>query len=134
MRPNSAVTRSASARALASLDTSTSAASARGPSPEHSAATAAAASARRSAMTTCAPSRAKRSAYALPMPCAAPVMIATRSFKRMGSRRNTHARERSTRAALLAERLALELDLELLDGDGAEPSERGGYRGDRPVD
>src|SRR6185369_12275006 len=51
------------------------------------------------------------------MPCAAPVMIATLSRSRMGGRRNTHARGRSTGTALLATRFALDLVLQDLDRD-----------------
>src|SRR6185369_13763413 len=107
---------------------------ARGPIAEHSFATASAASTRRSATTTCAPSRANRSAYALPMPCAAPVMIATLSRSRMGGRRNTHARGPSTRTALLATRFALDLVLEDLDRDRGRMREQVRHVRDRPVD
>src|SRR6185503_124894 len=68
------------------------------------------------------------------MPCAAPVMMATRSLSRMGGRPNTHAREASTRAAFLATRLALDLVLELFDRDGPEAGERRVNERDRPVD
>src|SRR6185436_16948084 len=68
------------------------------------------------------------------MPCAAPVMMATRSRSRMGGRPNTHAREASTRAALLATRFALDLVLELFDRDRVEAGERRVNEGDRPLD
>jgi hypothetical protein len=79
-----ALDRAFAARACSPRRTST---GRRGPQDRrvHSAATASACSPRMSAATTCAPSRAKRSAYALPIPCAAPVTIAIRSLSRIGA-------------------------------------------------
>src|SRR6185369_17488947 len=51
------------------------------------------------------------------MPCAAPVMIAIRSRRRMGAPRNTPAFGRSTGATLLPPRFPLDLVLELFDRD-----------------
>src|SRR5213594_514969 len=110
MRPKRAIVASASTRVLASSATSTRAPSAAGPSAAHSAATAR------------APSRAKRSAYALPMPCAAPVTIATRS------------RRRTELGRFLAFRFALELVLQHLDRDRVLPLQDRGHVHDRPVD
>src|SRR6266404_986633 len=122
MRPKRSMAASASARVLASSATSTRAPSATRPSAAHSAATARACSSRMSATTTCAPSRAKRSAYALPMPCAAPVTIATRS------------RRRTELGRFLALRFALELVLQHLDRDRVLPLQDRGHVHDRPVD
>src|SRR2546428_432983 len=122
IRPKRSMVASASARVLASSATSTRAPSAAGPSPAHLAATARACSSRMSAATTCAPSRAKRSAYALPMPCAAPVTIATRS------------RRRTELGRFLALRLALELVLQGLDRDRVLPLQRRREAHHRPVD
>ena len=82
IRPNASTARLAIASALARSATSVRTAIASKPWRFKSAATASAAIASISATTTFAPSVANPSAYALPMPCPPPVMIATLPAKR----------------------------------------------------
>src|SRR6267378_1027018 len=82
IRPNASIARPAIASTLARSATSVRTAIASKPWRFKSAATASAAIASISATTTFAPSLANPSAYALPMPCPPPVMIATLPAKR----------------------------------------------------